>query len=79
MPCLLTDQNFANDFWKGSPKEYFYEIISKSGKCFQRRKILKNFSEVHTVKPPPPMAAMFLDQSQFRKQFLERVTQGTIL
>ena len=30
MPCLLTDQNFTNNFWKGPPTEHFYEIISKS-------------------------------------------------
>ena len=30
IPCLLTDQNFAYKFWKGSLKEHFYEIISKS-------------------------------------------------
>ena len=30
IPCLLTDQNFENNFSKGSLKEYFYEIILKS-------------------------------------------------
>ena len=54
MPCLLTDQIFANSFWKGSPKEHFYEIISKSDKGFQRRRILKHFSEVHTVQKATP-------------------------
>ena len=29
--------------------------------------------------PPPPTAAMFLDGSKFREQFLKRVTQGTFL
>ena len=29
IPCLLTDQNFANNFLKGSLKERFYEIIPK--------------------------------------------------
>ena len=42
MPCLLTDQNFANNFWKGSPKEHFYEILSKSDQWFHRRKFFKN-------------------------------------
>ena len=28
---------------------------------------------------PSPTAAMFFDESKFRKQFLKRVTQGTIL
>ena len=35
-PCLLTDQNFANNFWKGSSKEHFYVINSKSDQQFQR-------------------------------------------
>ena len=29
IPCLLTDQNFANNFWKGSPKEHSCE-----NKCY---------------------------------------------
>ena len=41
-PCFWTDQNFANSFWKGSPKEHFCEIISKSDQRFQRRRFLKN-------------------------------------
>ena len=35
-PCLWTDQNFANKFWKGSPKEHSCEIISKSDQRFRR-------------------------------------------
>ena len=27
MPCLLTDQNLANHFCKGSLKEHFYEFL----------------------------------------------------
>ena len=41
-PRLLTDQNFANNFWQRSLKEHFCEIISKSDMWFQR-KFLKNF------------------------------------
>ena len=41
-PCFWTDQNFANNFLKGSPKEHFCEIISKSDQWFQRRRFLKN-------------------------------------
>ena len=36
-PCFWTDQNFANHFWKGSPKEHSCEIISKSDQQFLRR------------------------------------------
>ena len=35
----VTDHNFANSFWKGSPKKHFSEIILKSD---QRRRFLKN-------------------------------------
>ena len=42
MPCLLTDQKFANSFWKGSPKEHFYEVISKSDQWFERKRHFKN-------------------------------------
>ena len=41
-PCFWMDQSFANTFWKGSPKEHFCEIISKSDQRFQRRRFLKN-------------------------------------
>ena len=37
-PCLWMDQNFANIFWKGSPKEHSCETISKSDWPFQRRR-----------------------------------------
>ena len=53
-PCFLTDQNFANNFRKRSPKGQSSEIISKSDKWFQRRRNLKNFSQVNTVKKAPP-------------------------
>ena len=80
MVATLTDQNFTNNFWKGSPKKPSYEIISKSDKRFQRRRILKNFSEIHTVqKGPHPHRAIFFDRSKFGEKLLERVTQGTIL
>ena len=42
-PCLWMDQNFANNFWKGSPKEHSCEIISKSDQRFRRRRFFKNF------------------------------------
>ena len=37
-PCFWADQNFANSFWKGSPKEHSCEIISKSDQWFQRKR-----------------------------------------
>ena len=41
-PCLWTDQNFANSFWKESPKEHSYDIISKSDQWFLRGRFFKN-------------------------------------
>ena len=41
-PCLWTDQNFPNTFWKGSSKEHSCEIILKSDQPFLRRRFLKN-------------------------------------
>ena len=66
------DQNFANNILKGSPKEQSSEIIPKSDERFQKRRILKNFSEVHTVEkapPPLPTAAMFFNGSDFANIF----------
>ena len=78
-PCLLTDQNFANKFWKGSPKEHSCEIISKSDQRFQRSRFSKNFIMSVQCKKPPFTRAMFMDGSKFCKQFLKRVTQTTFL
>ena len=41
--CFLTDQNFANNIWKGSPKENLNEIVSKSDRPYQKWGIFKNF------------------------------------
>ena len=43
-PCLWTDLNFANTFWKGSPKEHSCEIISKSDQRFRRRRFFLRIS-----------------------------------
>ena len=42
---VLTDQNFTNNFLKGSPKEHFREITLKSDLQFQRR-FFKEFLHV---------------------------------
>ena len=42
-PYIWTNQKFANNFWKGSPKEHSCEIISKSDQRFQGRRSFKNF------------------------------------
>ena len=53
-PCFWADQNFANNFWKGSPKEHSYEIISKSDQWFQRRRFLKNCLKNSILLPCQP-------------------------
>ena len=52
-PCLWMDQNFANKFWKGSPKEHSCEIISKSDQQFRRRRFFKNFFMFPIVQEAP--------------------------
>ena len=42
-PYLWKDQNFADNFWKGSPKEHSCEVISKSEMRFRTRRFFKNF------------------------------------
>ena len=53
-PCLRTDQNFANSFWKGSPKEHSCEIILKSDQPFLRRRFFKNYSKNSISLPWQP-------------------------
>ena len=50
---VWTDQNFANNFWKGSAKEHSCKIISKSDQRFLRRRIFKEFFHVHIVQEAP--------------------------
>ena len=73
-PYLLTYQNFAHNFWKGSLKEYSCEIILKSDKQFRRRRFFKNFFMSLKCEKPPFTRAMFMDGSKFREHFLKRVT-----
>ena len=40
-PCLWTDQNFANNFWNGSPKEHSCEIILNQTSCFWEEDFLR--------------------------------------
>ena len=51
-PCLWTDQNFANSFWKGLSREHSCEIISRSDQRFQRRRILKNCLKNNSISLP---------------------------
>ena len=53
IPCSLTDQNFVNNFLKGSLKEHFYEIISNSDQYCQRGAFFRNFFHVCIVKVAP--------------------------
>ena len=71
-PFFLTDRNFTNNFRKGSPKEQSHEIISKSDKRFQRRRILKNFSEVHTVKKALPHGSNVFQQIKISQTIFEK-------
>ena len=43
-PCFWADQNFANIFLKGSPKEHSCEISSKSDQRFRRRRFFLRIS-----------------------------------
>ena len=65
-PCLWTDQNFANNFWKGSPKEHSCEIILKSDQPFLRRRFFKNYLKNSFSLPWQPE---FLKESNSVKSF----------
>ena len=65
-PCFWTNQNFSNNFWKGSPKEHSCEIISKSDQRFQRR-FLQNFLKNSISLPWQPE---FLMESNSVNNFL---------
>ena len=48
------DQNFANNLWKGSPKEHSCEIILKSDQQFLRRRFFKNYLKISILLPWQP-------------------------
>ena len=68
-PCLYTDQNFVNNFWKGSPKQHTCEIIPNSDQLYWWRRILKNFFQSIECKVSPPPEAMFFDDQNFTNNF----------
>ena len=71
--CLSTDQNFANSFWKGSPKEHFCEINTESDQRFQRRKFLKNCLKDSISLPWQPQFLMKLNSvNNFSREDLPR-------
>ena len=51
--CLYTDQNFRNNFWKGSTKGHSCEIILKSDQRFRRRRFFKEILHVPIVQNAP--------------------------
>ena len=75
----MDGSKFRDQFLKGSPKEHFCEIISKSDRRFQRRRFFKNIFMSVLCKKPPFTRATFMDGSKFREQILKSVTQGTFL
>ena len=77
--CFSTDENFANNFLKGSHKEQSFEIILNSDQRFRRRRFCKNFFMFVWCKVLPFTRAMFIHGSNFHEQFLKRVTQETYL
>ena len=81
MVAMINGSKFRKQFLKGSCKELFCEIISKSDQGCQRRRFFLRISlcQYSAKKSPPPTVAMFFNGSQFREQHLKRVTQGTIL
>ena len=61
-PCLWTDQNFDKKFLKEQPKEHSCEIISKSDKWFQRRRLFEELlKKIHFVT----MAIRSFDRIKF--------------
>ena len=77
-PCLWTDQNFANNFWKGSPKEHSCEIISKSDQQFQRRRFFKNFFMSPIVREAPIHQSHVYGRIKISRTIFEEVHQRNI-
>ena len=75
-PYFWADQNFANNFWKGSPKEHSCEIISKSGPAVSEEKIFKELLKKFNFVA---MATRIFDGIKFCEQLLKRTSQGTFL
>ena len=68
-PHFLTDQNFTNKFWKGSPKEHICEIISQSDQRFQRRRFLRIPSFLYSARSPHSPEPQFLTDKNFTNNF----------
>ena len=57
---FLTDQNFANSFWKGSPEEHSCEIISKSDQRLRCLKKLLTTDDGHSTSLKAPLEHVVL-------------------
>ena len=69
-PCLWMDQNFTNNFWKGSPKEHSCEIISKSDLQFRKRRFFKNFfMSLYSARSPNSSKPCFWADQNFANKF----------
>ena len=69
-PCLWMDQNFADNFLKGSPKEHSCEIISKSDQQFRRGRFFKNFfMSLYSARSPHSSKPCFWANQNFADTF----------
>ena len=66
-------------FERGHPRNIPVKLFQNRTRGFREEDFLRISSCPYNAKNLPPMVAMVLDRSEFRKQSLKRVTQGTIL
>ena len=84
-PCFSTNQNLANNFWRGLHKDKPCEIIPNSDQWFKRRRFFKNSSCPYNTKspffppPPTPQQPCFSTDQNFANNFLKKSTQRTFL
>ena len=58
LPCFSTNQYGLNNFYRGSPKEHFYQIIFESDRQIRRRRFLKFGHFVPFLMPQQPKFSM---------------------
>ena len=73
-PCFWTDQNFANNFEKGHPRDIPVKLFQNQTSGFREdfKELLKKFNFV-------AMATRVFDGFKFCEQFLKRTSQRTFL
>ena len=78
-PCLWTDQNSANSFWKGHQRNIPVKLFQNLTSSFGEEDFLRISSCPYVVQEAPIHQSHVFGRFKISKTFFKKVTQGTFL